>query len=98
MDLAGTGRARNGILGHVRLSLGALMSQLKLKLPKRKALTGEVARSIILRMVANFPGLVDDTEVSGADLVEWVGNEIYGLLPDAELKDRAKNGSPEYRG
>ncbi len=51
-------------------------------------------KDIILRMVANFPGLVDDSEVKGSDLVEWVANEIFALLPDSELEERAKNGTP----
>lgn len=38
------------------------------------------AECILLRIVANFPGLVDgETEVPGAELVEWVANEVHGL-------------------
>ena len=28
------------------------------------------------RLLEAFPGYLDDTEVSGADLVEWIGNEL----------------------
>lgn len=51
-------------------------------------------KDIILRMVANFPGLVNDSEVSGSELVEWMCNEVFALLPDKELEDRAKYGTP----
>lgn len=60
-------------------------------------MTGEQAKDILLRLVANFPGLAgEDTDsVSGADLVEWMACEIYALCPDPEIELRAAYGSPE---
>lgn len=54
------------------------------------------ARDMVLRMVANFPGLVTDEEdVNGADLVDWISNEVHHMSTnDPELIDRAKNGTP----
>lgn len=63
-------------------------------------MTGEVAMDILLRMFANFPGLVDEHsgDVPGADLVEWMTAEVYALLPDAEILHRASHGSPDDGG
>lgn len=59
--------------------------------------TPDAARDILLRMVANFPGLHADYEhlsVDGADLVEWLNAELYAFSDDAELKNYAENGTP----
>lgn len=62
-------------------------------------MTDNSARDVLLRMVANFPGLYDgETEVGGADLVEWMTNEIEALKPDGEMHARAVNGSPTGDG
>lgn len=65
------------------------------------------ARDIILRMVANFPGLVldqdecdaagKDIEVPGAELVEWLTNEFVTCraIGDTELAKWAEDGSPD---
>lgn len=56
-------------------------------------------RNMVLRMVANFPGLYtlqDDEEVDGADLVEWITNEIFQAAQlDEEIIKRARYGSPD---
>lgn len=57
-------------------------------------MNGIKARDIILRMVANFPGLIDDREVNGAELVDWMSNEMFACIPDTELSCRALNGTP----
>lgn len=66
---------------------------------------GIYARDTLLRMVANFPGLCpceehENREVNGADLVEWVANEIYYLWSEnlvnfrELIEERAKSGTP----
>jgi hypothetical protein len=82
-------------------------------------LRGAQARDILLRMVANFPGLVlgaeeieeinsqrdpdtqpmVDDEVNGADLVEWLTNELHHCRVhehDRQLVQRAKHGTPDW--
>ena len=60
-------------------------------------MTGEVAKDILLRLVANFPGLAgEDTDAaSGADVVAWLASEIYALGPDPEIAFRVAHGSPD---
>lgn len=58
-----------------------------------------ITRDVILRLVANFPGFVTDEEVNGADLVDWLSNEILYLSQDPELdqemRNRALTGTPD---
>lgn len=62
-------------------------------------MTESQAKDILLRMVAAFPGLIDDTEVDGPYLVEWMTNELFMFHPNAELQTWAKNGTPaDYEG
>ncbi len=38
----------------------------------------QVAKDILDRLAANFPGLVNgDEEVPGAEVVEWLSNEFH---------------------
>ncbi len=46
----------------------------------QSSMSGDSARSIVIRMVGNFPGFIDDTDVNGADLVNWLSQEIYFLV------------------
>lgn len=63
-------------------------------------LATNTAENILARLVANFPGLLNgEDEVPGAELVDWLSDEFYGI-DEANplfklLKDRAENGSPE---
>ena len=54
-------------------------------------------RDMVLRCVANFPGLVlEAEEVNGADLVEWWTQELHAIRSqDAAINVRAYFGSPE---
>lgn len=55
-----------------------------------------VAKDILLRTVANFPGLYfSDHELNGGDLVEWLSNELFHCGIDRELAEFAINGTPE---
>ena len=35
--------------------------------------------NIVSRLLAAFPGFVDDSDVNGADLVDWVGKNLGAL-------------------
>ncbi len=69
--------------------------------PKPTSVFNAACGDIVLRMAANFPGLVDgDDKVNGGDLTEWLSNEIYDLsvcdgIVAALFVDRAKNGTPD---
>jgi hypothetical protein len=53
-------------------------------------------RDLLLRMVANFPGLaLAEVPVNGGDLVEWISSEVFAMLPDNEIFKRALYGTEE---
>jgi hypothetical protein len=68
-----------------------------------KKLSGDTARDLVLRFVANYPEFVrwanDDSghpiNVNAHDVVDWLCNEIYALKDCEDIQDRAKNGTPE---
>jgi hypothetical protein len=72
----------------------------------QQLLPKNTAENILARLCANFPGLINgNDEVPGAELVDWLTNEFYGLTnptrTEATLRLRgvletwAEFGSPE---
>lgn len=63
--------------------------------PSNNIVRAMAARDMLLRMVANFPGLYDcETPVDGADLTDWITAEVCAMKPDTDLDSHAREGSP----
>lgn len=61
------------------------------------AVKHEASHGVLVRLVGNFPGFVDDSEVNGGDLVEWLANEFQALeCPEFQLA--ASEGSDAVLG
>ena len=81
---------------HIYAVASLILEQLQKEETREVLSTSCKERCILLRLVANFPGRVDDHQnVRGSDLVEWISNEIYALMPDDQIVERTKFGSPD---